>query len=140
VIFDPDDAQGAHAIERLKTEQVAWLTTVTPAGQPQSFPVWFVSDGEEILIYNDHRAKRNRNLESNPRLSFHLGDDDGADIVSIEGTAELAPDAPLPGENAAYWAKYGESIDRYLGGAEKFGHRYSNPIRIRVTRAVATPG
>ncbi|HEX8026453.1 MAG TPA: hypothetical protein VF484_09615, partial [Candidatus Limnocylindrales bacterium] len=61
-------------------------------------------------------------------------------IVSIEGTVEAAPDAPLPGEHPAYWAKYHEFIDRHLGGAEKFGHRYSNPIRIRVHRAIATPG
>ena len=140
MIFDPDDPQGRHGLDRLERAFAAWLTTVTADGQPQTMPVWFIWDGEEIVVYSDHRAKRNRNLESNPRLSFHLGDDQGADIVSIEGTAEPAPDAPLPGENPAYWAKYGAAIDAYLGGAEKFGHRYSNPIRIRVTRAVATPG
>lgn len=140
MIFDPSDAQGAHALERLRTEQTAWLTSVTSEGQPQSFPVWFVCDGSEILVYNDHRAKRNRNLEANPRVSFHLNDVAGGDIVSIEGTITYDPDAPEPGDNAAYMSKYGELIDRHLGGPAKFGTRYNRAMRIAVTRAVASPG
>jgi PPOX class probable F420-dependent enzyme len=139
-MFEDGDAQGLHALERLRTEQVGWLTSVTPNGQPQSFPVWFTCDGTQILVYNDVRAKRNRNLESNPRVSFHLNDVDGGDIVSIEGTIRYDPDAPEPGDNAEYMAKYGDLIDRHLGGPIKFGQRYSRPMRISVTRAVASPG
>jgi PPOX class probable F420-dependent enzyme len=141
VIFDASTERGAHALKRLETDMAAWLTTVTPDGQPQSMPVWFVWDGTELLVYGDHRAKRNRNLESNPRVSFHLPDDgNGGDIVTIEGTVRIDPDLPLPGEHPAYWAKYQAWIDGSMGGAAKFGAIYSMPIRITPTRGVTFPG
>lgn len=33
--------------ERLRTEDIAWITTVTADGQPQSSPVWFLWDDAE---------------------------------------------------------------------------------------------
>ena len=155
MIFDPGTEHGAHALERLRTAAAAWLTTVTPDGQPQSMPVWFVwlsgeaGDGgtdpagpaEEILVYGDHRARRNRNLEVHPKVALHLPDNGlGQDIVTIEGTARIDPELPPPGEHAAYWAKYGEWIDRIMGGAAKFGQTYSMPIRITPTRGVTFQG
>ena len=119
----------------------AWLTTVTPEGQPQSMPVWFVWDGTEILVYGDHRARRNRNLGTHPKVSFHLPDDgNGQDIVTIEGTATIDPEIPPPGEHTAYMAKYGGWIDAALGGPAKFGQTYSMPIRISPTRGVTFQG
>ena len=145
-MFDPETERGALAIERLRTAMAAWLTTVSPDGQPQSMPVWFLwQAGEgtagEILVYGDHRARRNRNLEVHPKVSFHLPDNgQGQDIVTIEGTARVDPELPPPGEHAAYWAKYGEWIDRFMGGPAAFGQIYSMPIRITPTRGVTFHG
>ena len=139
MIFDPSTERGARALERLRTDMAAWLTTVTPDGQPQSMPVWFVWDGSEILVYGDHRAKRNRNLGANPRVSFHLADDNGQDIVTIEATVQIDPDLPAPGDNAAYMAKYGQWIEG-MGGPARFGQIYSMPIRITPTRGVSFQG
>ena len=145
-MFDPETERGAHAIERLRTAMAAWLTTVSPDGQPQSMPVWFLwQAGEgtagEILVYGDHRARRNRNLEVHPKVSFHLPDNgQGQDIVTIEGTARVDPELPPPGEHAAYWAKYGDWIDRFMGGPAAFGQIYSMPIRITPTRGVTFHG
>ena len=140
MIFDPSTERGAHALKRLDTAMAAWLTTVSPEGQPQSMPVWFIWDGSEILIYGDHRARRNRNLEANPKVSFHLPDDgNGQDIVTIEGAVRVDPDLPAPGDNPAYMAKYGKWIDG-MGGPAKFGQTYSMPIRITPTRGVTFQG
>jgi PPOX class probable F420-dependent enzyme len=140
VIFDPSTERGAHALERLDTAMAAWLTTVSPEGQPQSMPVWFTWDGSEILVYGDHRARRNRNLEANPKVSFHLPDNgNGQDIVTIEGTVRVDPDFPPPGENKAYMAKYGEWING-MGGPAQFGQIYSMPLRIAPTRGVTFQG
>jgi len=141
VIFDPDDQAGRHALGRLDRATAAWLTTVTPAGQPQTMPVWFTWDGDEIVVYGDHRAKRNANLAANPKVAVLLGDaDEGNDFVTIEGTARFDPDYPPVGENPAYLAKYGETIDRYYGGPATFGQTYSMPIRITPTRGRASGG
>ena len=145
--LDPDDAQGRHGLERLERAFAAWLTTVTPEGQPQTMPVWFTWDAAandgagEILVYGDHRAKRNRNLEANDRVAVLLADaDEGNDFVSIEGTARIDPEFPSVGDNPRYMAKYGETIERHYGGPAKFGATYSMPIRITPTRSRATGG
>jgi PPOX class probable F420-dependent enzyme len=146
MLFDAATEQGRHALERLETAYAAWLTTVTPDGQPQSMPIWFTwdpesGDGGEIVVYGDHRAKRNRNLEANPRVSFHVADRDrGEDFVTVEGTARIDPGYPPVGENARYLAKYGETIDRHYGGPAQFGQTYSMPIRITPTRGRSAGG
>ena len=45
-MLDPSDQAQARAAERLRGEQVAWLTTVRADGQAQSSPVWFLWDGD----------------------------------------------------------------------------------------------
>jgi PPOX class probable F420-dependent enzyme len=145
MILDPTNPAHAHALERLRADRIAWLTTVTPDGQPQTMPIWFLwvppapeSGAEgEILVYGDRRARRNRNLEANDRVSLALRTDDlGSDVVVIEGRATMDPDYPQVYDNAAYQAKYGERIDASLGGAHRMAETYDVPIRIRPTRVV----
>jgi PPOX class probable F420-dependent enzyme len=140
VIFDPATPKGAHALERLDTSMAAWLTTVTADGQPQSMPVWFTWDGSEIVVYGDHRARRNANLATNPKVGFHLPDNgQGGDIVVLEGVARVDPDYPGVPDNPAYLAKYGAWVEG-MGGAAKFAETYNVPIRITPTRGVAFQG
>ena len=137
MIFDPTTERGAHALARLATEKVAWLTTVTSAGQPQTMPIWFLWSDEELLVYSDRRARRNANMVANPKVSFHLTDDAGGDIVVIEGEGRIDPDVPGVPDNPAYLAKYGSSIDATLGGPARMAETYSVAIRIRPTRGIA---
>lgn len=141
MIFDPGTEKGAHALERLGRAMAAWLTTVTEEGQPQSMPVWFLWANGEIVVYSDHRARRNRNIGANPRVSFHLPDEGrGEDVVTIEGTARIDLDYPPVGDNPVYLARYGPRIDASFGGPAAFSQIYSVPIRITPTRAVVFRG
>ncbi len=141
MILDPSTEAGAHALERLGTAFAAWLTTVTPEGQPQSMPVWFLWTGQEVIVYGDHRAKRNRNLEANPRVSFHLPDEGrGGDVVTFEATARVDPEYSPAGENPAYLAKYGAAMEGLSGSPAAFSQVYAMPIRITLTRAVIFQG
>jgi len=138
VVFDSGSEADLHALERLGTEMVAWLTTVTPEGQPQTFPIWFLWEDGEALIYSDRRAKRNVNIAANPRVSLHLNSNDrGNDVVVIEGEARIDPDAPTPTANAVYRAKYEAWIGDFMTSAEEFQTIYNVPIRIRPTRGRA---
>jgi PPOX class probable F420-dependent enzyme len=140
-VFDPATETGAHALERLESSMAGWLTTVRPDGQPQSMPVWFVWHEGEILVYGDHRARRNENLATNPKVGFHLPDNGiGQDIVAIEGTALVDPDFPRAPDNPVYLAKYGAWIDGAMGGPAKFNEIYNVPIRITPTRGVSFHG
>lgn len=139
MVFDSGSAKDAHALDRLRTDMIGWLTTVTPDGQPQTFPIWYLWEDGEALVYSDHRAKRNANIAANPRVSLHLADDgEGGDIVIVEGVARVDPATPPVTEHVAYLAKYGELIVAQLGSAASMAERYNVPIRIRAVRGRAS--
>ena len=48
--------------ERLATEEIAWLTTVTGKGQPQSSPIWFLWDGESFWLRSQEHTAKVRNI------------------------------------------------------------------------------
>lgn len=138
MVFDSGSDRDTKALARLETDTVGWLTTVTPEGQPQTFPIWYLWDAGEILIYGDRRAKRNANLAVNPRVSLHLNDDGKGDgIIVLEGEARVDADTPPVTDNPAYLAKYRRLIDELLGSPAEMATIYNVPLRIRPTRAVA---
>jgi PPOX class probable F420-dependent enzyme len=140
MVFDSGSELDTHARDRLATDMMGWLTTVTPEGQPQTFPMWFLWEDEELLIYSDRRAKRNGNVRANPRVSFVLqGDRKGNNVVIIEGVARIDEAAPPPPAHIAFQAKYGASIIESFNSPEEHAERYNVPIRIRPTRGVAFP-
>ena len=139
MVFDSGSVADTHALARLAGDKVAWLTSVTPAGQPQSFPVWFLWEEGEVLVYSSTKAKRNANLAINPRVSLHLeGDGDGGDLVILEGIARVDATTPAPDEHPAYMAKYRDAMISDLGSVERFLEEYLVPVRITPTRGRAT--
>ena len=138
MVFDTGSASDEHALERLRTDMIGWLTTVRPDGQPQTFPIWFLWENGELLIYSDRRAKRNENIRANPHVSLHLDDDGrGNDIVIVEGEARIDQSAPPVTEHAEYLAKYRRWIDEFLTTADEMATIYNVPLRIRPTRGRA---
>ncbi len=139
MVFDSGSPQHEHALARLGRDKVAWLTSVTADGQPQTFPVWFLWEAGEALVYSSRRARRNANIAANPRVSLHLeGGPGGGDLVIVEGTARIDDSAPSPDRHAAYMAKYGEWMVRDLGSVDAFLAEYIVPLRIAPTRGRAT--
>ncbi len=66
-MLDTTSEAESRAEERLRNEEIAWLTTVRPDGQPQAVPVWFLWDGEAFLVYSRPGARKLRNIEANPK-------------------------------------------------------------------------
>ena len=134
-IPDPSTEAGTAVIGRLERELIAWLTTVDPAGQPQSSPVWFLWDAGEIVVFSRAGAPRARNIAANALVSIHLNSDETAsDVVTFEGVARLVAGAAPAAAVPAYLAKYGQLIRRYGWTPESFSADYPDPIRIRPTR------
>lgn len=133
--LDTTTKAGTRAAERLERELIAWLTTVTPAGQAQSSPVWFLWAGGEFLIYSQAAAPRIRNLGANAQVSVHLNSDDsGGDIVTMECEALVDLTAPPATAVPAYVEKYRQPMAKSGRTPEKFSAEYPLPIRIRPTR------
>lgn len=134
-MIDATTTKGGRAIARLTDEAVIWLTTVSPGGQPQTSPVWFLYDGEFLIFSLDH-VTRLRNIEANPRVSLNLdGNGEGGDIISIEGRAHIDRGAPPSTAVPEYQAKYTPYIARHGWTPEQFATDYPVPIRITPTRA-----
>lgn len=132
--IDVESDGGAHANQRLASDRIGWLTTVAGDGTPQTSPVWFLWDGEEILVYSLD-SPRARNVAETDRVSLHLdGNGLGGDIVIVEGTAHIDVSTPSAAQNPAYLAKYKTVMDDYGWTPEWFADRYSVPIRVTPTR------
>jgi PPOX class probable F420-dependent enzyme len=121
---------------RLHTNLMAWLTTVNPAGRPDSVPVWFlVCDDNRILVYSQPGKAKLRNIDANPQVALGLDVTDiGRDIIRIEGTAVRAPDHPPADQVPDYAAKYTERIGAIFGTVERFAEAFSEAIVITPTR------
>jgi len=133
--LDAATEDASRALRRLRSELIAWLTTINPDGQPQASPIWFLWDGEELLIYSMTRAPRNGNIEDRPPVAFNLeSGPEGEDVVTAEGEARIVPDEPPASANATYLAKYQRMFDAYGWTPDWYAERYSVPIRIRPTR------
>jgi PPOX class probable F420-dependent enzyme len=121
---------------RLRSNLIAWLTTVRPDGQPVTVPVWFLlRDDETLLLYSRPEAAKLRNMGANPKVSFALDVTDiGRNIVRLEGTARRAYDLPAAHEHPAYLAKYLERMAALLGSPEKFATLFSAAVIITPAR------
>jgi PPOX class probable F420-dependent enzyme len=135
-----------HAADRLRSEEMIWITTVRADGQPQTSAVWFHWDGADFLLVSQPTSPKVRNIEANPRVSLNLnGTGYGADLVIVEGTAELFPDYaagswPESGRVESYYAKYEQTLKTDLNSsATDMAAAFSTALRITPTRWRTTP-
>jgi PPOX class probable F420-dependent enzyme len=137
-VLDLDSPAGVRADRRLRTEQILWLTTVRADGQPQSSPVWFLWDGEALLVFSQPDAQKLRNLAGNPRVAVHLeSDGTGDEVLTIDGTAAVDPDAPPSNRIEEYRVKYREGIRAMGITPDELARDFSVALRIRPTRVRA---
>jgi PPOX class probable F420-dependent enzyme len=131
-----EDSRRDHVEGRLTTNLMAWLTTVSPSGRPQTVPVWFlVQDDGTILLYSEPGKAKLRNIAANPHVSLGLDVTDiGRDVIRFEGTAALVADHPRAHAVPAYRSKYTERIAAIFGSPERFGDAFSEAIVITPTR------
>ena len=132
-MLDTDTDTGARAERRLREEQIIWLTTVRPDGQPQSVPVWFYWDGRTFLIRSRPDQRKVRNLRANPRVDLNLNSDPyGGSVLRVEGTAELIDPAGV--DMAPYLEKYRAGIARLGLDPEGMERAYAAAIRVTPAR------
>jgi PPOX class probable F420-dependent enzyme len=120
---------------RLQTNLMAWLTTVSPDGRPDTVPVWFLVRDDAVLVYSQPGKRKLRNIAGNPQVALGLDVTDiGRDVIRLEGTAIHAPHEPPADRVPAYASKYAERIGAIFGAVEQFAARFSEPVVITPTR------
>jgi PPOX class probable F420-dependent enzyme len=132
--IDPSTDSGARATRHLEADQIVWLTTVGPDGTPQPSPVWFLWDGDTVLIQSQPSTPKVRNIEQRPRVSLSFNcTPNGGDVVILTGDTRVDTGAAPANLDPAY-------VDKYTGGLQSIGmtpdafvREYSVPIRVRPT-------
>ena len=122
---------GRRVANRLRDEQIVWLTTTSADGTPQPNPVWFLWNGETILVFSQPNQAKLRNIQRNPPVALNFNStNQGGDIAVITGSAEFDPRGPTDAERADYQAKYAEGIKSIGLTPESMLQTYSELIRV----------
>lgn len=122
---------GVRVGKRLREEGIIWLTTTGADGTPQPNPVWFLWNGETVLIFSVPNQAKLANIGRTPRISLHFNSNEyGGDVAIIVGAAAVDPAGPTDAEIADYSAKYADGIKSIGLTTESFLAKYSVPIRI----------
>ena len=130
----------AEARRRIESDTVAWLTTITDSGAPAPNPVWFVPDGDDLIVFSAPSSRKVHNIKQRPQVCLHFNSDaTGGDIVIINGLAELAL-GQKPSAQPGFLAKYEAAITGELGTTvEAIDAEFDTRIRITPTRVRLTP-
>ena len=57
-----------------ETKALLYLATIMPDGSPQVTPVWFSTDGEDVLINTNEGRTKDRNMKARPRVAMTIQD------------------------------------------------------------------
>ena len=134
-MLDGTTEWGRHAEQRLRSNIIAWLTTVGSNGRPYTVPVWFLWDGNTMLIFSQPEKQKIRNLRKNARVTLALDDTkEGEDVVIVEGTAEILDNPNISLTQAAYVEKYGGKILEMGMTPESLAADFSLGIRVTPTK------
>jgi PPOX class probable F420-dependent enzyme len=114
------------------------LATTMRNGQPHVMPIWFVLDGEQIVLTTGGESVKGRNMRRDPRVSLVVDDQSPPyAFVHVRGTASI-------GEDLEQLLRFATAIgERYMGvdRGEEFGRRNAVPgellVRISPDRMIA---
>jgi PPOX class probable F420-dependent enzyme len=136
-MLDLNNPDEAHVDQRLRDDIVIWLGSVRPDGRPHLVPVWFLWDGSTVLIFSKPDNQKVRNIRHDARVILAMDNtDDGDDVITIEGAAELLNEPEITPVLPAYTAKYAESIKEIGYTPARMAAEYAQAIRITPTRFV----
>src|SRR2546429_9927823 len=106
-MLDVTTEWGQHAEQRLRSNIIAWLTTVGSDGCPYTVPIWVLWDGNTVLMFSQPQKQKIRNLRKNARVTLALDErKQGEDVVIVEWTAELFVNTEISVMLHSYVGKY----------------------------------
>ena len=77
----------------LSQPRVARISTLGSNGYPNTVPVWFGLDGDEVVVVSERRLQKVRNLQRNPKGAVQVGGDSGDEAgYLIRGEFTIADD------------------------------------------------
>jgi PPOX class probable F420-dependent enzyme len=69
-----------------ETKALLYLATLMSDGSPQVTPVWFSTDGEDVLINTNEGRTKDKNMKARPRVAMTIQDPNNQDrYLGIRG-------------------------------------------------------
>jgi len=134
-MFDWNSEKGKKLAERLRKEEVIWLTTLRADGTPLPTPVWFLWEGKTILIYTQPGSLKVRNIARNPKAALNLNcDEAGGSVAIFTGELTFEKDESRALNNPAYLQKYRQGISDIQMTPESFSNDFSLALRFHPSR------
>lgn len=134
VNIDTSTEFGERVTRHLEDDRIVWLSTAGSDGTPQPSPVWFLWDGDSVLIFSQPATPKVRNIEANARVSLHFNsNENGGDVVILIGDAQVDAETPAASALPAYVEKYIDGMNGISMSPEEFAAAYSVPVRVRPT-------
>ncbi len=135
MVLDLSQARDAHVDHRLRTEPIVWLSTVRPDGRPHLVPVWFLWDGQRFLFFSQPGTQKVCNLMQSNQVVLALNaDDEGEDIVVVDGEATLLPSGTVESTLPAFVEKYARLMARIGTTPVAMAADYTQAIRVMPQR------
>jgi len=103
----------------LASKEVLVLSTLQPDGSPLAMPMWFLPDGDSLVMISVAGLRKVDNLRRDPRVCVVAeAGTRGAEIrnVTVIGRAEILPDGPERRELAGrFLQRYHPDLERLWG-------------------------
>ncbi len=134
-VLDLTQERHAHIDQRLHNDEVIWLNSVRPDGHPHAVVVWFLWDGETVLMFSRPNNQKVRNIQHNQNVVLAMDNtNNGDDPITLEGTATLFDRGNM--DITPYVTKYNEGIKQLGFTPEQMVASFSQAIRITPTRVM----
>ncbi|MDZ4763911.1 MAG: pyridoxamine 5'-phosphate oxidase family protein [Chloroflexota bacterium] len=81
--------------QMLSKPLIARLATSNADGYPHVVPLWFMLDGDDILIISERNTRKIKNLQANPKAGLTIGGDELATagyLIQADCIIEEDPD------------------------------------------------
>jgi PPOX class probable F420-dependent enzyme len=115
------------------------LATVRPDGRPHVVPLWFLWDGDAIVVLTKPHAQKVRNLVAEPRAMVSVGPPGVAEASLLEVIAEVEPGGAAALADRLR-SKYQHQFDTLGWTVGEFIETYPFVIRLRPTRWLSWGG
>jgi len=89
----------------LQERHIARATTVGPDGYPHTVPIWYMLDGDDIIICTGPESRKVRNIRANPKGAVVIGGDPKRDHRTFQEGYLFQGDFSLEGEPGFDWIR-----------------------------------
>lgn len=101
----------------LRQRLLARVTTIGLDGYPHTVPIWYMLDGDDIVIATAPESRKVKNIRANPKGAVTVGGDTDDDYTSYQVGYLFQGDWSVEGEPGFEWIR--RIAYRYVDDREK---------------------